>query len=108
MSNRYYSPWGDDSEGGFWYPEDVAKIVEVLADAGVELSPERAHDAWVHFSYSLRVGWMLLPRTDDSLVRIVLHSLEKLKEGIGYDDGLAEVFPEDVMAQRWLSQGGAK
>lgn len=97
----------------FRFPDDVARIVAALAYAGIDASLEEAHDAWTYYSDSMCAGWMMLPKTDAMLAAIAVTALRELEESealkrLRKPAKHGPVGPEDILAQRWLSQAGAK
>lgn len=61
------------------YPEDVARIVEVLERAGYEISPQDAAKAWEAYSETSCASWLMLPDDDEILeiqVKSCLHEEE--------------------------------
>lgn len=51
----------------FDYPEDVERIVKVLADRGYKCSPGDAAILWDRYSDSMAAGWMMLPQDDEDV-----------------------------------------
>lgn len=53
------------------YPEDVRRIVHVLASQGYFISPSDAEKAWEEYSESICAGWLFLPDKDVDLISLI-------------------------------------
>lgn len=49
------------------FPEDVKRIVQILADRDIECGEMEANYLWAEYSDSLAAGWMALPENDDDV-----------------------------------------
>lgn len=53
------------------FPEDVTRIVRVLAERGVNVTDEQAHAAWLTLSDEYMAGWLAPHANDDELFNAV-------------------------------------
>jgi hypothetical protein len=57
----------------FDYPDDVARMVAVMAAAGLKrVSPDDLESLWYSYSESMSAGWIALPSSDADIVQILL------------------------------------
>ena len=54
------------------YPDEVARIVRVLADRGIEISADDARRAWEAESGAVLASWLMMQCQDDELAERVL------------------------------------
>ena len=66
----------EDNQGPFTYPEDVARIVAAMGEAGYEISPHDAEWAWEKWSDSMCASWLRLDRDPGVVVAAVLEYMD--------------------------------
>ena len=49
------------------YPEDVERIVKILAERGYRATNHQANQVWDMYSESMCAGWMILPENDEEV-----------------------------------------
>ena len=55
-------------EADFPYPDDVRRIVRILAERDIECSELNARELWARYSDSMAVGWMSMDGESDDAV----------------------------------------
>ena len=59
------------------FPNDIARMLDVLAATGRRVSEAEVAGAWIRYSGSLMAGWMQLPEDDDQLLERLLFELDR-------------------------------
>lgn len=62
------------------FPEDIARIIRILAERGHTLTPKQAADAWEAYSETYFAGWLVLPEKDEDVASLILLYVNQPKE----------------------------
>ncbi len=63
-----------------YYVTDIRRIVNVMKDKGVEITPKEANKLWNMYSDNQDEGWIVLPANDDEIFEIII-KYAKIKYG---------------------------
>ncbi len=67
MSKKIVIPLNND----LTYPEDVKRIVRILAEKEIECTEMDANFLWCEYSDGMAAGWMTLPDSDEDVYRCI-------------------------------------
>lgn len=67
------------------YPKDVRRIVNVMKDRGIEITPDEADEIWDIYSDDLDAQWLGFPDDDNEIFEIII-CYAKIKYKIGQED----------------------
>ena len=63
-----------------YYVTDVRRIVNVMKDKGIEITPKEANKLWNMYSDNQDEVWIVLPANDDEIFEIII-KYAKIKYG---------------------------
>lgn len=63
-----------------YYVTDVRRIVNVMKDKGIEITPKEANKLWNMYSDNQDEEWIVLPANDDEIFEIII-KYAKIKYG---------------------------
>jgi len=75
----------------FEYPDDVARIVRVMREAGHHLTPQEANEVWDVYSGGLWAGWLELPDSASDLEAVITDQLRKLKDDVKFETAIDNI-----------------
>ena len=55
-----------------YYVKDVRRIVNVMKDKGIEITPKEANKLWNMYSDNQDEEWIVLPANDDEIFEIII------------------------------------
>lgn len=57
---------------GLYYSKDVRRIVNVMKDKGIEITPNEADELWDRYSDDFDAQWLGLPNNDNEIFKIII------------------------------------